>query len=408
MSQHQKQNGTWWFKFKLPGTGGKQQSGFGYETKAHAESAERAARAAVAANKMAELKALVNPRATLTVGAILEHYAASGYPDRNKLPRTGPGLDMEVRNVAKLREWWTARPAEAIAEADQDDYHTWRLADVSKGTGHRTSELELNTLRNALNWAVRTRKLKTQPMVKAYKFRRREDIQHARAFMPRNGDEMHRVAAALFEDPRSQVHGWQYLLQCLTGLRAGESRKLLAAPARPDPLSPAPPGHLEGTRYLHVARLKRGRNPRVRLDDPERPEIRPLIDRILAWKAVKYPKSDYLLPGRGGKQLSAASLSKALVRVCKQLGLPPRHSHGCRAYYASVRLTQGTSPEDIARELGQKSGDELIRSVYGVEPDDFDAESWKALAQTFTWLPHTKDTTAAWLTITTPKNVISL
>lgn len=404
MSQHQKPGGNWWYKFNHAG---KVETGFGYATKDDAAEAEQVARAAIKAGKLTELRALVKPRSVFTVGQVLDHYLESRCPDRARQPRADDALDAQTRNCAKLREWWGARPAETLAEADQDDYHAWRVGNVSRGTGHRTCELELDTLRNALAWAVRTRKLKTQPLVKAYKFRRPADIHHAREFMPRCGDEAHRIAAALFAHRRSEVHGWQFLLQCMTGLRDGESRQLLAAPARPDPLSPAPAGYIEGDRYLHVHRLKRGRNPRIRLDDPERPELRPLLDRILAWKAVRYPESKWLLPGKGGAQLTA-SLSKGLADICEQLELPPRHSHGCRAYYASVRLTQGTAPEDIARELGQSSGDELIRSVYGVEPDDFDVESWKALADKFTWLPNNIGTKPAWASLQLPANIIAI
>ncbi len=365
--------------------------------------AEAQARAYIAAKfrgptELEKLQQATALRDRQTTAELLTHYKISKCPDRDKQPRTGDALDAEERNLETLARWWGPKLAANLTDSDQDDYHTWRLSTVTRGTGHRTTELELSTLKNALRWAVRSKKLDRMPLTQAYRFRDPKKIQHARQFMPRSGDELHTIAGALFQNRDTEVYGWQCLLEAYTGLRGAEARELRAAPKRLDPIAPPPAGHMD-ERYLHVHRAKRGRNPRIRLDDPERPEIRPLLERILAWHAARYPDRTavpWLLPRPDGGQLTEGQFTKILVATCARLGLPERHGHGMRAYYASVRLTQGHAPEDVARELGQGSGDDLVRNIYGVEPDDFDAESWKSLSSVFTWRPNTAGENPAW------------
>jgi len=164
------------------------------------------------------------------------------------------------------------------------------------------------------------------------------------------------------------------------------------------------PGFIDD-KYLHIHRCKNGRNPRIRLDDPTRPWIRPLMDMILTWKTEHYPESVFLLPGRGGRQLSEGSVVHCLedtvagLQLFDPKGKPiKRTAHGARAYYCTVRLCQGIEPEDIAREVGQRSGDDLIRHVYGIDPDDFHVEEWTGLAPLYTWIP--KTIAPAWTSLT--------
>lgn len=344
-------------------------------------------------------------RGQLTVGALLDHYVACRCPGRKTEPRTGSALAAEERQVTILKRWWDDKCASQVSEGDQDLYHKWRLTTVTKGTGNRTTQLELVVLKNALRWAVRSKKLDRMPLTQHYAFVDPKQVEHARKFMPRSGDEVHVLARAHFQSRDTEVYGWLGLLEAFTGLRDAEARQLLAAPQRADPLSKPPPGFMD-TRYLHVVRVKNGKNPRIRLDDPERPEIRPLIERILAWKAARYPESRWLLPRLDGGQLCKGQHTKLLGETCARLGLPERHGHGHRAYYASVRLAQGTSTQDVATELGQGSGDELVRDVYGMEPDEFDEQYWKSLAPIFTWLPNTAGTAPAWEILNLPTGKI--
>ena len=107
--------------------------------------------------------------------------------------------------------------------------------------------------------------------------------------------------------------------------------------------------------------------------------------------------------------LNRRGFARALDAAAAALEVGKRCPHGLRAYYASARLAQGQSPDTVAQELGQGSGDELVRDVYGVDPDDFDATQWTSLADRFTWLPNTADKLPAWTWWTEqPSNIVRL
>jgi hypothetical protein len=358
-------------------------------------------------------------RASLLTGELIDDYLQADCPDRRRRARVGRSLKDHKRLLAVARTWWAEKNPAEIRASDCDAYHSHRRDKVgvnSKGSharqgGDRAVELELQSLSDALGWACRQGKLASNPLASRPRYVDRAKVRHARSTMPGSADELHRLAADLFSDPRSEVFGWQLLLEAYTGLRTHEVLHL-RADARRDGLD-VTPGFID-EKYLYVCRGKKGRNPRIRLDDPERPNIRPLLQRIAAWRAIRYPQSVWLLPGRGGERSSQRGLTHALQESVTKLAIVDRHgkpvvrtSHGARAYYASVRLASGRDPEEVARELGQRSGDTLIRDVYGVEPDDFCAEQWTSLAEVLTWLP--KAVPAAWETLTAQtSNIIPL
>lgn len=382
--------------------GGKQHMlATGHTTQAAAEKVEREVLTELRAGRIPNLLAQLKQRHTNTVNQILDKYVAASCPDRGKVPRVGTSLDAEKRQVETLRRWWGPKAAAEISDADQDDYHTWRLGNVTRGTGHRATELELVSLRNALSWAVRTRLLQTNPIIKTYKFRDSKNIEHARQFMPDSGDELHRICGRLMADPYTQGYAWEALLSALTGLRHSEIRLLLANPQRIG--TNYNPGHFDD-RYLVVKRGKRGCNNQVQLDDPDRPQIHTLLRKIRAWQSTRHPTSPWLIPEPDGHQLAKdCRLSKALQKACTALRLPERHAHGLRAYYASVRLAHRVSFDQVAFELGQRSGEDLVRDVYGIEPAE-----WKGLPNTYTWLPNTAEVLIAWETWDALANVTSL
>jgi integrase len=260
-------------------------------------------------------------------------------------------------------------------------------------------ELELQSLANCLNWALAAGKIERRPEL-LLRFRDSRDIRHAREVMPACGDEVHALATRFFTPLRgnhnpgcSEVYGWLALWLPLTGMRIGEAVQLLANP------QPAgvdlPPGYADDKR-MRIVREKRGCNPWIRLDDPDRPHLRPLLDAIRAWHAAKYPHSPWLFPAADGGPLPTKRLTKAMAHACVHLGIKHRTAHGYRAYYASVRLAQGVDVEDVARELGQRSGEDLVRDVYGLDLDDFQADTFRGMAHVLTWLPNTAGKLPAW------------
>jgi integrase len=387
---------TWSFRFTHRGhsiTRG------GYLSKAQAKAALKLAIEASHDDDLRTLEAM-RKRRHQTVGQLLEAYQAASCPGKTGRIRLADALDAELRNIKTLRAWWEAKPAGSISEQDRLDYWGHRQQTVRAGTGDRTTELELGTLNNALAWSWRRGDLKELPRSMRASFRDSSQITHAREHMPANGDELHKLARALFAE--NETVAWAYLLAAFTGLRRRELMALGASPKRESVAYP--PGYMDDN-FLRVTRAKRGRNPRVSLTDPQRPHIKPLLNLVRQWHAARHPDEPLLLPE------AKDTLSKTVTRVAAAIDLPRRTLHGARAYYASVRLAQGVSPDAVAQELGQRSGDDLVKDVYGADPDDFDASQWTSLADRLTWLPTTADVQPAWTWWTdrgTPSNIVSL
>lgn len=366
-----------------------------------------------------QLREQTKLRDTLTVAKLLDDYRAAGCPDTRGQLRTGGSLETEQRNLTTLSAWWAPHLAARITDGQRDAYRVHRRDTVRVGDGARTTELELGTLNNALRWAWRTELLRELPRSMKTSYRDPKTIAHRRHQMPTCGDELHALAAWCFEQGGAAVpaavdgvspstrgnrsgtsqgqfecYGWALLLAAHTGLRIGELAMLQASPQRAG--LDYPPGFMDD-KFLRIRREKHGRNPKIALDDPTRPHLRPLLEAIRTWHAVRYPNNPHLLPGaRDATPLNVRGVGRTLDAAASVLGVGKRCPHGLRAYYASTRLAQGITPDTVATELGQSSGDELVRDVYGVDPDDFDREQWTSLADRFTWLPNTADKQPAW------------
>lgn len=366
--------------------------------------AEQAARDLITAHfrgpdQYTALREATKLRASQTVGRLLEAYDGAGCPDRRGRPRVGGALEAERRNLAALRAFWSGKLASRLTDRDRDDYWAHRRETVTRGVGDRTTELELTSLNNALQWAWRRGDLDELPRSTRTAYRDAASIAHARDAMPSSGDELHAIAAALFLTPATVPHGWAVLLGALTGLRSGELEQLRARPQRHG--VHVEPGWYDD-RVLVVPRSKRRAGKATQgeflLSDPGRPYVRELLERIRAWHAATCPDDPRLLP------LPADSFPKRLQAVAAALGLPARRPHGLRAYYATARLAQGVIAAQVADELGQLgSGDDLIRTIYGATPPQ-----WRGLENVFTWRPSTPEKAPAWDWFAAPANIAAL
>lgn len=365
------------------------------------------------AGRIPELLGQLRSRADLTTSHIIDDYIAARCPDRRLRDRAGDTLAHEAASLAWCKQWWGAKKPADIKATDCGSYLAWRKTKISAHySGKRTVELELQSLANCFNWALAAGKIEKRPEL-MLRFRDPKDIRHARTRMPACGDEVHAIATRFFTPQRgchdpgcTEVYGWLALWLPLTGMRIGEAVQLLA---NPKPIGVDLPAGYADEKRMRIAREKRGCNPWIRLDDPQRPHVLPLLEMIRAWHAAQHPNSPWLFPAANGGQLDTKPLTKAMARACKNLGLEHRTAHGYRAYYASTRLAQGIDVEDVARELGQRSGEDLVRDVYGLELDDFQAETFRALAGVLTWLPNSAGKSAAWDWWTNQKsNIISL
>lgn len=390
------------------------------------EAAEQAAKDLIAArfkgpDQYQALRDETKLRENLTVGRVLAQYEASGCQDRRRgRARDGAALTREKLNIKLLLRFWDGILASKITDAQRDEYRAHRRDTVRYGDGARATECELVTLNNALHWAWRTGLLRDLPRSMKTKYCDPAKVVSARDKMPESGDEAHALAWWCFKRAQAagpgasnvrdrgqwECYGWAILLGLLTGLRRGELMKLLAKPERV--VFDYQPGFMDD-KFFRVRRVKKGRNPKIAVDDPGRPHLRMLIESIRSWHAIRYPKHRYLLPGLGpDKPLNRRGFARAIDQAAAALGMGKRCPHGLRAYYTSVRLAQGIAPALVAIELGQRSGDEMVREIYGVDPDDFDATQWTSLAAKFTWLPSTGQPAWHWWTAVPGGNIIKL
>lgn len=388
----------------------------GFQTEPEAKAAAVLLRSAIERGDTKFLDAL-RKRSVDRLGDLLESYLAAGCPDRHGRPRAAGPLSNCKRHIEGPLKWFADHSAAHLTERDRESYLEHRRQTVAHGTGERTTELELTTLNDALHWTWRNGDLKELPRSMRRTFVRSEDVAHARESMPADAVELHAIAAWQFQ--HEPVYGWLTLFKAFTGLRDAECQLLLAHPKRSG--LDYPPGFIDttaptegkpGHSYLRIQRVKRGRNPRVTLDDPQRPWIRPLLDMIRAWRAANPQLGDRI----GIKPDAPVRLfpdawkhTRSIALAAEALGLPRRTGHALRAYYATTRLAQGNPPEIVAVELGQGSGDELVRDVYGADPDDFDLTHFTSLADRFTWVPKDEAKKPAWTWWTErPSNIIAL
>jgi integrase len=181
------------------------------------------------------------------------------------------------------------------------------------------------------------------------------------------------LARALADDPRGEVLAWQLIFSALTGCRTSEILRLRTDAA------PRKPGFIEGD-WLWIERSKNGVNPFVVIH----PDLRAAIAGHRQWLAAKSPQGQgawwFPSPRKPGAAVEATSLIQAMTRIVGALGLDKRTPHGLRAYFVTVRRSQGISDGQIAAEIGDKTTS-LISTTYGQVPP-----GWKG-GPDLTWQP---------------------
>ncbi len=335
--------------------------------------------------------------AIVTVPKVIKRYEADGYPDKKGRPRKpGRHLEAEKGYCKTLLNFFNGDAA--AADLDQsvlDDYYTWRVelvknsgkinkdgtAAKARGEGKRTVDLELNCLNNAMRWAVRKRLIRSNPIAEHSRYHSSSDAKHCREFSLESPEELHRVAGALMSSRRSEVLGWQLLIEATSGLRTEET-VLLRMDARSDePGGLTPDG---GTLCVNRAKKSTKYNPHVQVNDG----LKQVLEAHRAWHAKRYPKSPWYLPGRDKealKHVSKSALTKALDRLYDQGTLKRKYtSHGAgRAFYVYVRRSQGADDPQICYEINHTGGVGTLESVYGLP-----AKHWRdGKAPNLAWIP---------------------
>ena len=233
-------------------------------------------------------------------------------------------------------------------------------------TNGRTLDIEIGYLRSALRWAKIRDIIPMNPLadldVPSFQS---GPVVKCREFRPADADELHRIARHLFGSWRSEVLGWQMLFEAYLGLRTGEALMLRFDAER------GKPGHVDGD-VLHLDRLKKGVNPWAMLH----PAAKELLEAHRKWQSDRF-NSDWYFPSPDltCQPVGKSSLSHALIRVTKALGIGRRTAHGMRAYYVTVRRSQGIPDAQIAAEIGDATGAQIITSTYGDLPPNWSSST---------------------------------
>lgn len=329
------------------------------------------------------------------IGELCSEYLKARCPDRNHRPRTGSSFDGEKSRIERLLPFWSNRKVSSLKHKDCAAYHSWRKKNITRGDGGQAVDMELTTLSNVLHWAVYVGKADSNPLaLNRPRFRNRKNITHCRETMPVDGNELHALATHFFSHPRSEAIGWQLLLEAMTGCRTSEVLRL-----RWDAKHQGEPGFIDGE-WLWLNRSKGGVKPFVQIH----PALSECIAALKHWRDWRHPQSKWWLPSPlvKGAPLVRHSLTHGLKRegIAAITGGARRTSHGLRAYYVTVRRSQGISDAQIADEIGDKSGASIIVETYGSVPPN-----WRG-SVALSWMPSGKP---AWETLKLPaKNVIPM
>lgn len=274
---------------------------------------------------------------------------------------------------AHLRKFFATATLQDINAGTADAYALWRRPLIQRGNGSRTIDMELGQLSKALNIAVSNGWILTNPLAKRRPLTRPDSVRHCRDCMPENGDRVNDIASVLLSS-QSPATGWQFLVECMTGLRTEEALAL-----RMDAT-----GHEAGSvenDYLYVRRSKSGVLPYVLLQ----PDMRAVIQAHHAWHRSQWPDSPWWFPGKsGGLPLTGSALTRALSRI------PGRKvtSHGLRAYFVTLHRSRGMGNEQVAALIGDRTSG-LIDRVYGAIPEVWsggDPLSWRRRDGTCCWV----------------------
>lgn len=301
-----------------------------------------------------------------TVGRVIEEYRKANFPDKYLNPRTLRTTAEEKRHCDLLEKFWRSVELESVNQPAFDGYRDWRMGRLKQGCGLRTIDRELNTLKNAFRYAFRKGLVKSNPVVDRPKYQPPKLVAHCREFMPGDATELHNIAHELFSAKTSEVLGFQFLFTAYTGQRTCEILKLRTDAAADEA------GHVTSDgKCLRVWRAKGQAlvNPFCGVHEG----LAALLSAHKLWKEQRYPNSKWYFPGRGGEELvDKQALSHALRRLRKAGFLKRKITpHGARAFFVTVRRSQGAPDSQIALEIGHTSGGATLSAVYGGVPPDW-------------------------------------
>jgi len=330
------------------------------------------------------------------IGELIENYKRA-VKDKDCRQRLTLTADTRELNRLEKLSWWNAKKVCDIDAGALDAYAVARRKKIKGGDGGRAIDLELNTLRNVIRHALATRAIERDPLagVDVPRFSKpSSEINHCRDKAPASADELHLLAADLFESNRSDTLGWQLLIASMTGCRTSELLKLRHdARARQPGNVEAISGRAthfapEGTQQiLWIERSKGGCNPWAYVH----PALADCLAALAHWRAARFADTPWYFPsnrGGGAEHVDPGALTHALAVLGPRIAKAERTSHGLRSFYVTVRRSQGVPDPIIALEIGHRSGGALMCRVYGdAAPVQLDWHPTKIKPAWSSWLP---------------------
>ena len=142
-----------------------------------------------------------------TVGEVVRQYQKDDYPDRLREARPERTRAIEAANCETLLGFFDALPVEDLRPSTLDNYFDWRRKGVKEGaTGRRSTDMELNTLNNAMLWAHRRELIRFNPMPHSRpRYNSSRHVKHCRESCPADANILHQFAKFLFQVPGRSV-----------------------------------------------------------------------------------------------------------------------------------------------------------------------------------------------------------
>jgi hypothetical protein len=304
-------------------------------------------------------------RKRLTVNQAIDLYIAAEFPDRRMRPKNASTVKTETKCFQRLRPFLGHRAAVGLKPVDCDEYQHWRQSggyrweragkQRESRAGNRIIDLELQTLGNALELAKRQQKIRLNPLRDRVRYHSEEDTRHCREVAPT--PQQLEIMERSLRLGRKTVHADCMLFLGFSGLRINEAL----------PLDWEAIDWKEG--LIHVRREKKGINPWVPILDEMEPLLRNMQAR--ATSHLLFPS-----PNDPSRPVAYATISHALYKVCRDLGMKHVTAHGLRSYFVTQCRQSGLSDADIACLIGDKSGPQIISTTYGdVRPDHLFAQA---------------------------------
>ena len=295
----------------------------------------------------------------ITVDNVVDQYIAAGYPDKRLRRKRATTANTERKCFVRVRAFFGGRLAAGLTLADCDAYRQWRIDGGfrykrrgriwKRKIGNRVIDVELQTLSNAMSFAVRQGKLRFNPLQQRTHYHCDADTRHCREVAP-TPDQLRIIERSLRDEGQTVVADCILFLS-YSGVRVNEALPLLWTAI----------GWDEGV--IQVKRQKRGINPWV----PLLPEMESLLKDMKARSTSRYL---FPSPEDPNKSIAYSTVAHALRSLCLSMKLKYVTCHGLRSYFVTQCRQSGLTDAEIAMLIGDKSGPAIIARTYGdVRPD---------------------------------------